>query len=110
MIFDYLSLLHCGVDLSDTFIIFKDFWIYIWIFLKKSIPLSSNQWWELYDSKSQRNYYYNGSTGERVWQRPLNGEILPMTKLQVCLNLYIVTFKIIFLSLQVHFCESFGYF
>ncbi|KAL5267976.1 hypothetical protein ACHWQZ_G004877 [Mnemiopsis leidyi] len=41
-----------------------------------------NQWWELYDSNSHKNYYHNSSTGETVWKKPRGAEILPLTKLQ----------------------------
>ncbi|CAH8523107.1 unnamed protein product [Schistosoma turkestanicum] len=44
--------------------------------------VSPNQWWELFDIKAQRNYYYNSSTRETVWQKPIDGDIIPLTKIQ----------------------------
>ncbi|XP_062314672.1 rho GTPase-activating protein 39-like isoform X1 [Osmerus eperlanus] len=41
-----------------------------------------NQWWELFDSQSGRFYYYNSSTRQTVWHRPLAGDILPLAQLQ----------------------------
>ena len=46
--------------------------------------MSKNQWWELYDQSTDKNYYYNGLTGETVWVKPMdNADIIPLTKLQV---------------------------
>jgi hypothetical protein len=46
-------------------------------------PTSQNQWWELYDQSSDRNYYYNASTEETVWERPTgNADIIPLSKIQ----------------------------
>jgi Rho GTPase-activating protein 39 len=42
-----------------------------------------NQWWELYDKKTSRFYYYNASSQKTVWHRPQNGDIIPLAKLQV---------------------------
>ncbi|VDQ04338.1 unnamed protein product [Trichobilharzia regenti] len=46
-------------------------------------PVSPNQWWELFDPNAQRNYYYNSSTRETIWQKPSDGEIIPLAKIQV---------------------------
>ncbi|CAH8858622.1 unnamed protein product [Trichobilharzia szidati] len=43
---------------------------------------SPNQWWELFDPNAQRNYYYNSSTRETIWQKPSDGEIIPLAKIQ----------------------------
>jgi hypothetical protein len=42
-----------------------------------------NQWWELFDLNTKRNYYYNAQTQRTVWQRPTGGDIIPLAKLQV---------------------------
>ncbi|VDP40638.1 unnamed protein product [Schistosoma margrebowiei] len=44
--------------------------------------VSPNQWWELFDIKVQRNYYYNSSTRETVWEKPIDGDIIPLAKIQ----------------------------
>ncbi|KJH46045.1 RhoGAP domain protein [Dictyocaulus viviparus] len=43
-----------------------------------------NQWWELFDSKSNRYYYYNAASMKTMWQRPIGEEIdiIPLAKLQ----------------------------
>ena len=41
------------------------------------------QWWELYDNKTSRFYYYNAGSQKTVWHRPQNGDIIPLAKLQV---------------------------
>ncbi|KAA3677573.1 uncharacterized protein DEA37_0010990 [Paragonimus westermani] len=46
-------------------------------------PMSSDQWWELFDVKAQRNYYYNSATRETVWQKPTIGDIIPLANLQL---------------------------
>ena len=55
--------------------------------------MDSNQWWELYDVMTERFYYYNAQTGETIWNKPVNGDIIPLSKLQVracvCVCLYI---------------------
>uniref|UniRef100_A0A3Q0KL41 Putative mkiaa1688 protein n=1 Tax=Schistosoma mansoni TaxID=6183 RepID=A0A3Q0KL41_SCHMA len=45
--------------------------------------VSPNQWWELFDVKVQRNYYYNSSTRETVWEKPVDGDIIPLAKIQL---------------------------
>ncbi|CAH8575753.1 unnamed protein product, partial [Heterobilharzia americana] len=45
--------------------------------------VSPNQWWELFDVKAQRNYYYNSCTRETVWQKPIDGDIIPLAKIQL---------------------------
>ncbi|VDM38132.1 unnamed protein product [Toxocara canis] len=42
----------------------------------------SNQWWELFDSNTQRFYYYNATSMKTVWQRPFDCDIIPLAKLQ----------------------------
>jgi hypothetical protein len=50
-------------------------------------PMSENQWWELYDQSTGKNYYYNGLTGDTVWVRPSDdADIIPLTKLQVMIT------------------------
>ncbi|KAI2652327.1 Rho GTPase-activating protein 39 [Labeo rohita] len=41
-----------------------------------------DQWWELFDSKTSRFYYYNASTQRTVWHRPHSCDIIPLAKLQ----------------------------
>lgn len=43
-----------------------------------------HQWWELFDSKTGRYYYYNAATSCTKWQKPLgvNVDIIPLAKLQ----------------------------
>ena len=41
------------------------------------------QWWELYDNKTSRFYYYNARSQKTVWHRPQNADIIPLAKLQV---------------------------
>ncbi len=51
-----------------------------------SIPsklTDTNQWWELFDASTKRNYYYNAKTQRTVWQRPPGADIIPLAKLQV---------------------------
>jgi hypothetical protein len=43
-----------------------------------------NQWWELFDASTKRNYYYNARSQRTVWQRPPGADIIPLAKLQVC--------------------------
>ncbi|CAI8043664.1 Rho GTPase-activating protein 39 [Geodia barretti] len=46
-------------------------------------PVSLNQWWELYDQSSDRNYYYNANTEDTVWERPTgDADIIPLSKIQ----------------------------
>ncbi|CAF3673591.1 unnamed protein product [Adineta steineri] len=42
-----------------------------------------NQWWELFDASTKRNYYYNAKTQRTVWQRPPSADIIPLAKLQM---------------------------
>lgn len=55
------------------------------MFSKKTSDVE-NQWWELYDKKTSRFYYYNASSQKTVWHRPSNGDIIPLAKLQVRLS------------------------
>uniref|UniRef100_A0A6A7G4P9 Rho GTPase-activating protein 39 n=1 Tax=Hirondellea gigas TaxID=1518452 RepID=A0A6A7G4P9_9CRUS len=41
-----------------------------------------NQWWELFDSKSMRFYYYNAANQKTEWHHPPDCDILPLAKLQ----------------------------
>ncbi|CAJ0963974.1 unnamed protein product, partial [Mesorhabditis belari] len=43
-----------------------------------------NQWWELFDSKTNRFYYYNASSMKTMWARPTSAsaDIIPLAKLQ----------------------------
>ena len=44
----------------------------------------ADQWWELFDAKTGRYYYYNASTMKTMWQRPIGQQIdiIPLAKLQ----------------------------
>jgi len=42
-----------------------------------------NQWWELFDPKTSRFYYYNALTQQTAWHRPQHCDIIPLAKLQV---------------------------
>lgn len=42
----------------------------------------NNQWWELFDSVTDRFYYYNTASQKTVWHRPPNSDIIPLAKLQ----------------------------
>lgn len=42
----------------------------------------ASQWWELFDTNTQRFYYYNVATQSTVWHRPSNCDIIPLAKLQ----------------------------
>ncbi|CAF4938268.1 unnamed protein product, partial [Rotaria magnacalcarata] len=42
-----------------------------------------NQWWELFDASTKRNYYYNAKSQRTVWQRPPGADIIPLAKLQM---------------------------
>ena len=52
----------------------------IWMYRKRT---TDNQWWELFDHKTSRFYYYNAATQKTVWHRPSNCDIIPLAKLQV---------------------------
>ena len=45
---------------------------------------STNQWWELYDEKTRRYYYYNAHTKQTEWRKPKESDIITLAKLQVC--------------------------
>ncbi|XP_062504301.1 rho GTPase-activating protein 39-like isoform X2 [Corticium candelabrum] len=40
------------------------------------------QWWELYDERTAKFYYYNAHTQKTVWRKPLDGEIIALSMLQ----------------------------
>ncbi|CAF5013611.1 unnamed protein product, partial [Rotaria magnacalcarata] len=46
-------------------------------------PTDDNQWWELFDASTKRNYYYNAKNQRTVWQRPSGADIIPLAKLQM---------------------------
>lgn len=43
---------------------------------------SASQWWELFDTNTNRFYYYNVASQKTVWHRPDNCDIIPLAKLQ----------------------------
>lgn len=43
---------------------------------------NDTQWWELYDQKTRRYYYYCVGTDTAVWHKPKDGEIIALAKLQ----------------------------
>lgn len=45
-----------------------------------------NQWWELFDKKTSRFYYYNATSQRTVWHKPTNCDIIPLAKLQTLKN------------------------
>lgn len=47
---------------------------------------NDTQWWELYDQKTRRYYYYSAGTQTTVWHKPKDAEIIPLAKLQVCVK------------------------
>ena len=49
---------------------------------------SDSQWWELFDHKTSRFYYYNAASQRTVWHRPHDCDIIPLAKLQVSCCLY----------------------
>lgn len=53
---------------------------FVYLFRKKS---DDNLWWEIFDPKSSRFYYYNAFNQKTVWQKPENGDVLSLSKLQV---------------------------
>jgi hypothetical protein len=53
-------------------------------FFASSKRTDENQWWELFDASTKRNYYYNAKSQRTVWQRPPGADIIPLAKLQVC--------------------------
>ncbi|XP_020612664.1 uncharacterized protein LOC110051032 [Orbicella faveolata] len=43
---------------------------------------NDSQWWELYDQKTRRYYYYCAGTQTTVWRKPKDSEIIPLARLQ----------------------------
>ncbi|XP_063706772.1 rho GTPase-activating protein 39 [Culicoides brevitarsis] len=43
---------------------------------------TASQWWELFDTNTNRFYYYNVASQKTVWHRPENCDIIPLAKLQ----------------------------
>ncbi|XP_056589384.1 rho GTPase-activating protein 39 isoform X1 [Triplophysa dalaica] len=41
-----------------------------------------NQWWELFDSNSNRFYYYNCTSQQTVWHKPQGSDVVPLAQLQ----------------------------
>lgn len=55
-------------------------------FFFQGVPIkrsNSSQWWELFDPKTDRFYYYNCSSQKTVWHKPQNCDIIPLAKLQI---------------------------
>lgn len=48
-----------------------------------STKANDTQWWELYDQKTRRYYYYCAGTDTTVWHKPKDVEIIALSKLQV---------------------------
>lgn len=46
-------------------------------------PTHENQWWELFDSNTKCYYYYNATSQKTVWHKPKDGDIIPLSKLQM---------------------------
>lgn len=69
---------------TDTVIVMKTEHFFQWTEQNVLIKRANNyQWWELYDVKTKRHYYYNTQTEETVWHKPSNySEIIPLAKLQ----------------------------
>ena len=59
------------------------FVVYLFLGKKNRKRTTDNQWWELFDHKTSRFYYYNAATQRTVWHRPPNCDIIPLAKLQV---------------------------
>lgn len=56
------------------------------LFIRQGVPIkrsNSSQWWELFDPKTDRFYYYNCSSQKTVWHKPQNCDIIPLAKLQI---------------------------
>jgi len=53
------------------------------LFFYSSKNSDENQWWELFDTNTKRNYYYNAKTQRTIWQQPPDADIIPLAKLQV---------------------------
>ena len=53
--------------------------------IKRIHEQEGHQWWELYDVKTSRFYYYNASTQQTCWQKPKHNSaiIIPLAKLQL---------------------------
>ncbi|KAI1280339.1 Rho GTPase-activating protein 39 [Halotydeus destructor] len=53
--------------------------------VKRIHEQDGHQWWELYDVKTSRFYYYNASTQQTCWQKPTydSSIIIPLAKLQI---------------------------
>ena len=71
--------------------------IYTVVCSKKTSDVE-NQWWELFDKKTSRFYYYNASSQKTVWHRPQTGDIIPLAKLQVRPATYLLCPCLLFFS------------
>lgn len=53
--------------------------------LPSDVPVKknhSNQWWELFDGNTGRPYYYNANSQATIWEKPADGDIIGLAKLQ----------------------------
>lgn len=60
--------------------------LFLFFRFPQNVPIkrsSSSQWWELFDPKTDRFYYYNTSSQKTVWHKPQNCDIIPLAKLQI---------------------------
>jgi len=55
----------------------------LYVLVDCSKKTDRNQWWELFDQKTCRFYYYNALTQQTAWHRPQHCDIIPLAKLQV---------------------------
>ena len=53
--------------------------------IKRLHEQDGHQWWELFDSKTSRFYYYNATTQQTCWQKPKSSSaiIIPLAKFQL---------------------------
>lgn len=53
--------------------------------IKRLHEQDGHQWWELFDVKTSRFYYYNATTQQTCWQKPKNNSsiIIPLAKFQL---------------------------
>jgi serine phosphatase RsbU (regulator of sigma subunit) len=70
-----------GLNVSDWFNLRFKSDHYNSVFSRKKT--STNQWWELYDEKTRRYYYYNAHTKQTEWRKPKESDIITLAKLQV---------------------------
>ncbi|CAG2103734.1 unnamed protein product [Medioppia subpectinata] len=55
------------------------------VVISRATNPSLTQWWELYDTNSQRFYYYCAKDSKTVWKRPQTPDaiVVPLAKLQI---------------------------